>query len=76
MPPRLDYTEIEINLRLNIITTNAARHLKLRMDLRVLCNDGVLCVLYFWRNKGAVLFNKDNFFLFFNSKEMRLKFQA
>lgn len=57
MPPRLDYTEIEINLWLNIVTTNAARHLKLGMDLRVLCNDGV-CVLYFWRNKGAVLFNK------------------
>lgn len=51
MPPRLDYTEIEINLRLNIITLNVKNGLK----LRVLCNDGVFSVLYFWRNKGAVL---------------------
>lgn len=59
MPPRLDYTEIEINLRLNIITTNAARHLHvmLRMDLNegfyammvssVFCISGGIRELYF-----------------------------
>lgn len=57
MPPRLDYTEIEINLRLNIITTNAARHLILRMDLNegfyammvssVFCISGGIRELYF-----------------------------